>query len=63
MKKVITLLLVISLFLLIGCSQSTESVEPSEDIDTDLDDLSDLDELDAELDDISFDELEDLDLE
>ncbi|MAF99075.1 MAG: hypothetical protein CMH61_00530 [Nanoarchaeota archaeon] len=69
MKKAISISLCIFVVatMIIGCAQEP-SVAPAQteddaEITEELDTLDDLDSLDEELDDISFDELDDLELE
>ncbi|MBT4539637.1 hypothetical protein HOI26_01900 [Candidatus Woesearchaeota archaeon] len=68
MKKLVIVLLALSLFAL-GCSVAEPTVEgdiaptESNDLVIDTDELSNLDELDAELDSLDFSEFDDLNFE
>tara|TARA_Y100000310_G_C20411889_1_gene682419 strand:- start:28 stop:255 length:228 start_codon:yes stop_codon:yes gene_type:complete len=72
-KKLVIGIILVALIILVGCSpqssvddtSSDDSAESGEDVEISkgLEDLDELDELESELDDISFDDLESIDIE
>ena len=76
MKKILTIILLLTLtsLFILGCQQKSTSIIADElpvneqgseeiEISDSLNEVNDLDDLDAELEDINFDDLDNLDLE
>ena len=68
MKKIVVVFVLFICILLVSCASESKQLgddTPDENVEIEegLDDLNDLDQLDSDLEDISFDDLDNLELE